>query len=76
MTGVGIVLGIKTIIPATTCRLDKRLRRLGILKQILLNIGTDLIKIGRIKETKIHIIHMLGHLHYADALITYTGQYA
>ena len=42
-------------------------------EQILLNISTNLIKIRSIKETEIHIINMLGHLHYADAPLSYTS---
>ena len=42
-------------------------------EQILLNISTNLIKIGSIEKAEIHIINMLGHLHYADAPLSYTS---
>ena len=67
-------LGIQPIVDAPTRAHDKRLGRLAVFQQILLNLCTYLLQIGSCKEGAIHIIDVLGNSLHANALLTSHGQ--
>ena len=67
---------VESIVAATPCAFNQRVRRLAITEQILLDVGTDFVEVGLSEKGTIPVVNVLANSLHAYASLTGLGENA